>query len=289
MKNNYLKEKKNRKIEKSIGHWIMILCAVMIFVSSVMLLLLKKMDHAEFPLLEDLAALRADRTVSKDEQAFFADLLRKQGQDSGDETVQQYVAKINAAFYLGSRMELCEPFSYEALCYRTEAENNDRAMKKLTGQLYYGPDSFSVAGHFEYRYNRLYSDMITWLADRRDDAMIQASYDFYQAHKEQFTGVKSVTYRITEDGFTETKTMDNTMFRTMGHSDPSLMDFLERSEIGEITELTDGSGRTVEKLGMETELMSFTEHERYIVEIWLTQEVLDALIGAIAAHTTLVF
>ena len=284
-----MKQKKQMHTQRQAGRWLLAAAVVLVLLAGGFFWLRKETARAAFPLLEELSALQADRTVSAEEQAFFAELLRKDGQDPTAEAVQQYAAEINATFYLGSRMDLCEPFTYETLRYRTEAENNDRAMKKLTGQLYYGPDAFSEVGYFEYRYSRLHSDMITWLADRRDDAMTQAARDFYDTHQEQFTGVKSVTYQITEDGVTKTKTMDNTLFRTMGQSDPALMDCLERSEIGEKTELTDGTGRVVEKLEMETELLPFAEQERYVVEIWLAQEVLDALIGAVAANTTLVF
>lgn len=242
-----------------------------------------------FHMLKELSTLSAEREISAEEYEFFAKLARKQGRGEDEADVKAYIGEINAEFYLGSRMEVCEPFDYAVFQYRTQAENTDRAMKKVNGQVYYGPDSFTEESYFEYIYSRLRSDILTWLVDNRDRDMERAAHRFYEAHKDQFTGIKTVTYEVTEDGVTEKKVMENTEFRTMGQSDPTLMDFLESAQVGDEKLLPDGTGRTVRKLDITTDLMPFQGQERYVVELWLVEDVLDELIHTIAGHTELVF
>ena len=242
-----------------------------------------------FPLFNELSVLQTERQITPEEYRFFTALARKKGLGTDEAEIKQYIAHTNAEFYLGSHMEICEPFDYAVLQYRTQAENQDRAMKKLTGQLYYGPDSFSEEGYFEYIHSRLRSDMLSWLVAHRDPDMVDAARKFFDKNKDRFTAIKSVTYEVTENGVTEKKVLEDTMFRTMGQSDPTLMDALEKCEIGESRALKDGTGRTVKKLDIQTELTPFEDQEPYVVELWLNNEALDKLISAVADNSKLVF
>lgn len=246
-------------------------------------------NNDSFPLLKELSELSADRTISSDEYAFFVKLAEKQDIGTEEKDVKNYIAEINAEFYLGSQMGVCEPFSYQVHSYRTEAENKDRAMKKLNGQLYYGPDSFSEESYFEYIHSRLRSDILTWLVAHRDEDMMKAARKFFDRNEKRFAAIKEVTYEVTANGVTEQKVLEDTMFRTMGQSDPTLMDALEKGEIGEERILEDGTGRTVKKLDVVTEVTPFEDQATYVLELWLNNEVLDQLIGAIAENSSLVF
>ena len=246
-------------------------------------------NNDSFPLLKELSELSADRTISSDEYAFFVKLAEKQDIGTEEKDVKKYIAEINAEFYLGSQMGVCEPFSYQVHSYRTEAENKDRAMKKLNGQLYYGPDSFSEESYFEYIHSRLRSDILTWLVAHRDEDMMKAARKFFDRNEKRFAAIKEVTYEVTANGVTEQKVLEDTMFRTMGQSDPTLMDALEKGEIGEERILEDGTGRTVKKLDVVTEVTPFEDQATYVLELWLNNEVLDQLIGAIAENSSLVF
>ena len=246
-------------------------------------------EDPSFPTLRALAALGTDRTVTPAEYDFLAGLAAKEGRGQDEAAVRAYISTISAEFLLGSHLDLCEPFDYALLQYRTQAENQDRAMKKLAGQVYYGPDSFTEEGYFEYLHSCLRSDLLTWLVDHRDGDMVEAARSYYEKNEVRFTAIKSVTYQVTQDGVTETRTLEDTMFRTMGQSDPALMDFLERAQPGDSALLPDGTGRTVQKCSITTDLTPFEEQEPYVVELWLNQEALDPLVDAIAANSKLVF
>ena len=263
--------------------------AVLVLAAIVFLWARPSRGGTRFALLHDLAALDAGRTVTQEEYDFFAGVAAKQGIGEDADSVKAYIGSINAEFYLGSQLGLCEPFDYASFQYRTQAENNDRAMKKLAGQVYYGPDSFTEESYFEYLHSCLRSDILTWLVDHRDEDMVRRAEAFFHENEERFAPITSVTYEITEDGVTETKTMENTVFKTMGQSDPTLMDFLSQAQDGEETVLNDGTGRRVKRIGITTELASFASQERFVVEIWLMQEVMDELIAAIAQNSGLVF
>ena len=241
----------------------------------------------EFSLLRQLSQLDAGRTVSGDEFDFFTKLLRKNTNVSDEASVQDYIRKINAEFYLSSQLGLCEPFDYETHRYRTEAENKDRAMKKLNGQVYYGPDSFSEATYFEYLHSCLRSDLLRWLVGHRDADMIAAAWDYYDSTPERFTRLLSITYEITQNGVTEQKELESSLFRSMGQLDPYLMDFLGLAQTGEETVLEDG--RRVKKCSTDTELIDFDENEPFVVESWLTAQVIEPLLDTIAAQSQLVF
>lgn len=268
-----------------------LLAIVLIFAAAVggMFLMHKSSQRNAFPVLRELSALSADRTVTPEEYKFFSQITAKQGVGSDEAAVKNFIAEISAEFYLGSKMDLCEPFDYQVFQYRTQAENQDRAMKKVTGQLYYGPDSFSEESYFEYIHSRLRSDMLSWLVAKRDGDMVEAARQFFKDNEKRFAAIKTVTYELTRDGVTEEKVLEDTMFRTMGQSDPTLMDALEKCEIGESRELKDGTGRTVKKLDIKTEITPFEDQEPYVVELWLNNEVLDKLISAVADNSKLVF
>ena len=131
--------------------------------------------------------------------------------------------------------------------------------------------------------------MLTWLVERRDHDMVEGARHFFKANEKRFAAIKKVTYELTRDGVTEEKVLEDTMFKTMGQSDPTLMDALEKCEIGEERTLRDGTGRSVKKLDVVTEVTPFEDQEQYVVEQWLNHEVLDKLIDSIAENSTLVF
>ena len=281
-------ENKQHNLRK-IGPFLLTAVLITAAVIGGIVLAFNRGNNDSFPMLKELSKLSADRTISSDEYAFFAKLAEKQDLGTDEASIKKYIAEINAEFYLGSQLDVCEPFNYQVHSYRTEAENKDRAMKKLNGQLYYGPDSFSEESYFEYLHSRLRSDILTWLVAHRDADMTKAAHKFFDRNEKRFAAIKKVTYEVTKNGVTEQKVLEDTMFRTMGQSDPTLMDALEKGEIGEERVLKDGTGRTVKKLDVVTEVTPFEDQVPYVVELWLNNEVLDRLIESIAANSSLVF
>ena len=281
-------EKYQQKRKKT-GAPLLVAAILTLAVVGGMFLIHYSSQRNSYPLLRQLATLSADRSISAEEYDFFAKLVEKQGLDTDEKSVKRYIAAVNAEFYLGSQMKVCEPFDYAVFQYRTQSENQDRAMKKVTGQLYYGPDSFTEESYFEYLHSRLRSDMLTWLVEHRDHDMIEGARNFFKSNEKRFAAIKKVTYELTQNGVTEEKVMEDTMFKTMGQSDPTLMDALEKCEIGEERTLQDGTGRSIKKLDVVTEITPFEEQEQYVVELWLNHEVLDKLIDAVAENSKLVF
>ncbi len=234
------------------------------------------------------------RTASAEEVAFFQEQVARSQGSLTAETLQgqtkQYINAVNAVYLLGSQLGICEPFDFAQLQQQHEAENADRQKKKQMGEVYYGPDSLSLTSFFQYQYNRIQADILTYLLDHRDEAMVQQARQFYEQNPKNFTRITQVRYEITQAGETTEYTLESDAFRSMGQSDPLLMDFLAQARDGEEICLGDGADqRTVKKLGTMTELLDFDENERLATEMYLLEDVMDALLAQIAQKNEVVF
>ena len=221
------------------------------------------------------------QTASTEEIAFFQEYLSVQltpGREQ-EETLD-FVNQVHAAFLLGSKLNLCDPFTLESFQKEMEAENQLRAQMDATGEVYFGPQSFDLKGYFGYRYSNLMASLLTWITEHRDAALVEASHLFYERAEEGFQEVIWVEYDLTENGQTTHHTLKREDFRAVSQTEGELMDALDFGEDGVPVTLSDG--RVVTRTHMELQLLPFEQNEAYIVQAYLLHERLDQLIREIS-------
>ena len=214
--------------------------------------------------------------VSPEELAFFKGQVERNvsnlSEQELEEAAKQYIREVNAVYWLGSELELCQPFDFETLQADWEKENADRENKRETGEVFYGPDVLSLEVYFPYQYSALQSDITRKILDERDEALVADARRYYEQNPDYFTKITSVTYQSTVDGETTEHTIPEEEFRFTGQSNPELMDFLSTAADGEDATLSAGENAyTVKRLGITTELMDFDENERMVVEMFVGQ------------------
>lgn len=280
-------------LKKSI---VLVLCIVILIVALILIgRITRSGSDKASGLVEDLYNLSGyARTASVEEVVFFQEQVLRSQSNLPEETLQiqtkQYLNMVNAVYLLGNQLGICEPFDFAQLQMQQEAENAERQQKKQQGEVYYGPDSLSLTSFFQYQYNRMQADILTFLLDHRDEGMVQQARRFYEQNAKNFTRIKQVRYEITQAGETTEYTLESDAFRSMGQSDPLLMDFLAQASDGEKICFGEGADqRTVKKLGVTTELLDFDENERLATEMYLLEDVMDDLLAQIAQKNEVVF
>lgn len=216
-----------------------------------------------------------------EEAEFFREYIRSNNSrlspDQLDQAAEQSLNEYCALTALGEELGVCELYSFEQLQADCAHENEERARKKQTGEVFFGPETLSLDNYFRYSCSSLQADILTELLDGRDDAMVSQARQYYSENPELFTRVASVRCTITENGQAQEYVFQKDEFRALGQSDPALMDFLSEAEDGEEAVLGSGDDtRRVRRLGVTTELLDFGAHERMITETYLTAQWIPA-------------
>lgn len=245
-------------------------------------------------LMEELAAYRGySRTVSQEEYDFFREIAedsRPAGEDA-DMYTKAYINRVNAKFYLGSRMGLCDPFDYAAMKLRTEQENTIRAAKVADGQTVYGVTGFTPASYFRYVEADLDAAIVTYMKDHVDKGMEEQAEDYFNAHSDAFLQLESITYQVEENGKRETVTAERATLRNMENSDGTLSDFLYSAQPGDSMDYQtpEGVERRVTLVETATQMPTFDEARDAALDAWLRAEVLDGLYATIAENNPVQF
>lgn len=213
---------------------------VTVFVMAIILILVFKNtgdSEKSSSLLKKLDSYRGyTRVISKDEYDFYEyfverDLPEEVSAEELDELVKEYAGKVNAAFYLGNQLDLCEPYSFEALQLRMEQENALRQVKLQQGEVVYGLEQFTLRTYFQYTMDNLQASLQQYLEENADKEILEMAEAYYEEHKEEFRNRVEVVYEVTVDGVTETLTADVDMLSILGKTDAGLADFLGIAEI----------------------------------------------------------
>ena len=187
------------------------------------------------------------RYIGKEEYelcSYFAlrDAAEDLSEEEKKERVEAYINRVNAVFYLGNKLGLCEPYSFDVIKLRMEQENEIRKIKKEKGEPIYGLESFSLNTYFQYMLDTVEADLKTYLEGQADNEVIAAARKYFEENKEDFLYREEVVYTSEVAGREETLTADADMISFLGDADPGLADFLLVGEPGEVYEDIAGEG-----------------------------------------------
>lgn len=240
-------------------------------------------------LLDQLAGYKGySRTVSEEEYDFFRALAAESLPAGGDldEHTRAYIDRVNAKFYLGSRLGLCESLDLATLELRMEQENTIRAAKVADGQTVYGVTRFTLESYFRYVDTQLDAQVADYLVSHADKAMERGARDYFDAHPDVFLQLESITYQLEENGQTETIQAERTLLRNLENSDATLSDFLYAAQPGDTMDYQSAAGtaRRVTLVETKTQMPTFDEARAAALDGWVRTQVLDDLYDTLAKN-----
>ncbi len=256
----------------------------------------KSHEAGEKGLIETLESYQGYiRTVGTEEYDFYSGLVRRNlpeetDEEEAEEKIRAYINEVNAVFYLGNRLELCEPYSFELLKLRMEQENDARKIKLEKGEAVYGLQQFQLETYVQYVLDNLETGIITYIEVNADDEIVSNAGEYYDANRELFRFRKSVTYETEEGGVTEEQTAEREQMNFLGKSDKELADFLETADVGDVFER--GQGEEHQRFVL-TDIRygekNFEEDQDIIVSYYIQSELYPALIKIIAGNNPVEF
>lgn len=205
------------------------------------------------------------RSVSQEEYDFYQYFVEREqfgveDEEELDRLVKEYVNEVNAVFYLGNKLNLCEPYSFSLMKLRMEQENRNRELKKEKEEVIYGLEQFTLETYYQYTRENLENDIYAYFEAHLDADLMEQAEEYYNNNKESFESIESITYDlITEEG-TETLTADKDTLDFMGNSDMGLADFLITGEVGDVF----------------TDTLSLSERKAVIKEIKYSENTFEA-------------
>ena len=204
--------------------------------------------------------------------------------------IRDYANEVNAVFYLGNRLNLCEPYSLELLQMRMEQENDSRRLKQERKEVIYGLEEFTLETYFQYEMARLTVNIQTFLEEHLDEEILKQAQIYYAAHPEAFKRREAVTYELTINGKTRKQAADLHKLSLMGKADKGLADFLEGAEPGDIYEdEQNGEGRKIELKEIQYSEPGFAQNKEAAVSAYLTQKLYPSLIETVAENNPVEF
>ncbi len=253
-------------------------------------------EKQKSPLIETIKGYKGYiRTVGQEEYDFYAyfverDLSGEIYPEELDEKIRTYINEVNAVFYLGNQLGLCEPYSFELLKLRMEQENNVRKVKLEQGEPIYGLKEFRLETYFQYVFTSLETDIIAYIEENADREIIRQAEEYYDANPDLFNIRKSVAYEITMQGKTEAETADREQLNFLGKSDMGLADFLEVGQPGDIYEdVLNGEKRKILLKNIEYTEKEGDMDKKTIIYRYILSELYPLLISSVARNNPVEF
>lgn len=235
------------------------------------------------------------RTISQEEYDFYSCFVKRDAPNdiSGEELAAQtlaYANEVNAVFYLGSELTLCEPYSFELLKLRMQQENDKRKIQKENGEVIYGPEQFDLNTYFQYTLDRVKLDTIAYMASHADETDIRHAKEYYEECAAAAKPKESITYELILDGQSETVTIDRQQLSFMGKSDVGAADFLETADVGDTyTDEQNGVQRTITVTEILYSEPDFEEDRTAAVESYIRNELFPQIMEKIAENNQVEF
>lgn len=235
------------------------------------------------------------REISKEEYEFYEyfvrrDVAKETSEEEIEARVKEYAARVNAVFYLGSQLELCEPYSFEELKLRKEQENASRQEKLEAGEAVYGLKEFNLQTYFQYTLDNVQVDLMGYLEEHADDEIRRMAENYYEEHREEFQYRVEVIYEQTIGTNTEMLSADADMLSHMGKADPALGDFLGLAEIGDVyQDAYEGQERVICLKDIIYNKEGYQHNAEMVLYQFVRNELYDLIITTIAKNNPVRF
>ena len=230
------------------------------------------------------------RIISQEEFQFYKSFVEKQNpkeknQQYLDKKTREYANYVNAEFYLGSKLGLCAPYSFEHLKLQMEQENDSRKVKIANDEKVYGLEEFTLQTFFQYQLDNLEIGICNYLQQNTDKAMIKAAKKYYEEDENKVNIRSEVVYEVTQDGEKETIKVDREQLNFLGKSDIGLADFLETGNINDLyRDEKDSQEREVIIKEIKNETSGFEENQDAVIYSYISTELYPEMIQTLAEN-----
>ncbi|MGN0335019.1 MAG: hypothetical protein ACI4DV_05060 [Lachnospiraceae bacterium] len=235
------------------------------------------------------------RTVSEEEYEFYSyfvkrDLPEKLSVQELDAKISKYISEMNAVFFLGNKLGICEPYSFDLLKLRMEQENTERKRKLNEGEAIYGLEQFTLETYYQYVRDHLETEIVQYLVGHVDREINRQAKQYYLENQEMFSERTSVTYEVAMDGQKESITADRKELNFLGKSDMGLADFLETGEPGDVyQDIQNGLEREVIIREITESETDFETDKNLICAAYIREELFGKLIDTVAGNNPVEF
>ncbi|MDD7026046.1 MAG: hypothetical protein PUI46_02970 [Lachnospiraceae bacterium] len=235
------------------------------------------------------------RVVEQEEYDFYTyfvkrDLAEETGPEEMEKKVQEYANEVNAVFYLGNRLNLCEPYSFELLQMRMEQENNRRKIKLEKGEVVYGLEEFTLQSYFQYEMDNLKMNIRKFMEEHVDNEIRKKAKDYYNTNPVLFQRREAVTYEVIRGKERERVTANRQQLDFMGKADKGLGDFLETAEPEDTYEdVQNGEKREILLKEIQYSQEGFEHNEEAVLYTYIEKELYPSLIRMVAQNNPVEF
>lgn len=258
---------------------------------------LKKKKTEEIPQIE--AQIREykgyTRMIGKEEYEFYKSLVERENPEEEDQSVlkektKEYANRVNAVFYIGNRLGLCQPYSFENLKLLMEQENDVRQAKIASGEKIYGLEKFTLDIYFQYQMDNLEIEICDYLHQNADKAMENRAKEYYAQEENQVAVRSKVVYEVTLNGERETVTADREQLNFLGKADMGLADFLETGKVNDVyQDWHDNQNRQVVVKQVEEEIGKFENNKDVVIYNYIRTKLYPNLIQIVAEQNPVQF
>lgn len=237
------------------------------------------------------------REIGEEEYRLYEEIVRmtnagELSEQQLEEKTKEYAARINAIFYIGNRLDIYEPFSWEVLQFRMEQENDKRREKLKRNEPVYGLQQFEERTFFQYELENLTSDIKNvMLGEITPEELGNGPREFYEAHQEEFKLLEGVTYETNENGNTEILTSDRMGLKSMRNIEPAFLDFINEAREGDVytAKLPDGTKIERKIIKMEYNEMGFENHKENAIIAYVDRALFEQLVAIVAENNPVSF
>lgn len=236
-----------------------------------------------------------EREVGQEEYDFYTYFVKRELPEELEaqeleKYVQAYANETNALFYLANKLGVCEPYAYETLKIRMEQENELRKLKKEKGEVFYGPEQFTLEQFFQYSKDIAEANVRTCLEGCMDAVRIEKAKSYYEANKEKFRIREEVTYEVRKNDVKEIMTADRAQLNLLANADSGLADFLEAGQENEQYEDIQAEGKRIVIIKeIRYNEDGFEANKEAAVSAYIQQELYPELIRIVAENNPVSF
>lgn len=236
-----------------------------------------------------------EREIGQEEYEFYTGFVKRElteelTEQELEKRVRNYANETNALFFLANKLGVCEPYSHELLKMRMEQENALRKLKKEKGEVFYGPEQFTLEQFFQYTRDITEANLRTCLERWTDDGTIENAKVYYEEKKEKFRIRETVTYQVTKNDSTETITADRAQLNILANADPGLADFLELGQEKEQYEdVQEGGKRVVIIQEIRYNEDGFEANKEAAISAYIQQRLFPQLLQIVAENNPVSF
>ena len=285
VKTDKIIEDKREKVKKVDRNIIILFFLLLIFLTGCL------GNEENISLLEEIRNLKGYiRVISKEEYEFYTylagrDLPSDMEESVKEEKILQYANEVNAVYYLGNYLGLCEPYSFSVLQKKMEEENLNRRKRLEKNEPVYGLKQFELTSYFQYTLDNLEIEIINYLTQQEDNELKKNAEKYYDDNQEAMIYRARVTYQVEAEGKVREETATREELLRRVKVEGPYAEFLLSAEVGEKYKKTDdGITSVITIVKIEEETSQYKQAPELYLKHYILDQIYPELIQQISKN-----